>query len=154
MTEGLKFVKYVLLKQENDPLEYCVCTLPISSNIGIPQFPCELPNNFNLFQSNEIFSQLGMKIMDIELEENHKLMRKICCLSLRPLNITSRDFNNNIPIQTQRKFAIPLIQKNEMKVKYDGEYAGKFFQEQYCSFMKGIFHQLFIYDSNEYLPYL
>ncbi|CAD8181902.1 unnamed protein product [Paramecium pentaurelia] len=153
MTEGLKFVKCALLQQENDPLEYCVCTLPIPSNIGIPLFPCELPNNFKLFQSNETFSQLGMKIMDIEEEENHKFMRTICCPSLRPLTITSRDFYNNIPIQAERKFAIPFIQKNEMKVKYDGEYAGKIVQEQCCTFMKGMFHQLFIYDSNEYLIY-
>ena len=49
MTDGLKFLKYALLLQENDPLEFCVCPLPIPSNIGIPFFPCELPNNFTLF---------------------------------------------------------------------------------------------------------
>jgi hypothetical protein len=49
MTDGLKNVKYALLKQENDPLEFCVLPIPIPSRIGIPCFPCELPNNFMLF---------------------------------------------------------------------------------------------------------
>ena len=65
MADDLKNLKYALIQQENDPLEFCVITLPIPSQVGIPFFPCELPNNFSVFQSNEAFSQTGMVINKI-----------------------------------------------------------------------------------------
>ncbi|CAD8078665.1 unnamed protein product [Paramecium primaurelia] len=65
MSEGLKICQNVLLNKKM-----------INFNIV-----------FVLFQSHQIQQFLYyLKIMDIEVEENHQLMRTICCPSLRPLN--------------------------------------------------------------------
>lgn len=37
-------------------------------------------------------------MLDIEEEEKNKIMRLLCCPSLRTLSLTTRDFYNNIPI--------------------------------------------------------
>ena len=49
MTEGLININYAVLKQLVDPLEYCAISCPCPSKIGIPCWPCELPNEFSLF---------------------------------------------------------------------------------------------------------
>ena len=46
MTDGLALVKYAILSQKMDPLEYCVCIMPFPCKIGVPCLPCELANEF------------------------------------------------------------------------------------------------------------
>lgn len=97
MTDGLHNVRYAVLKQEVDPLEWCVCTLPFPAKLGIPCLPCELPNEFFLFQSNESYTQLGMKIWDFK-EESNCIQRTICCPSMRSFSMTSKDFYSEVPV--------------------------------------------------------
>lgn len=53
MSEGLRHLSHIVIRQELDPLEYCVPILPCPSKIGIPCFPCDRPNSFQIFQSDK-----------------------------------------------------------------------------------------------------
>jgi hypothetical protein len=41
MTDGFRNLDYCVIKQEYDPLEWCVPMMPCSSKIGLPCFPCD-----------------------------------------------------------------------------------------------------------------
>lgn len=49
---GLKHHKYFVLNQISNPLKYCNYALPFPMPIGLPFMPCDLPNEYELYQSN------------------------------------------------------------------------------------------------------
>lgn len=52
---GLKDKQYFILRQIPNPLKYCNYSIPIPLGIGLPFMPCDLPNEYTLFSSNEDF---------------------------------------------------------------------------------------------------
>lgn len=154
MTDGLLNVKHAVLKQEVDPLEWCVCTLPVPCKVGIPCLPCELPNEFQLFQCNESYQQLGMKIWDLK-EESNCLHRTLCFPSLRPFSMTSKDFYNEVPVQAVRPFSIPCSNSRvpEFKVHQQNRYIGKVVEPTSLKCQNGLLHELKIYNEEDELIY-
>ena len=154
MSDGLSTVKFAILKQEVDPLEWCVCMMPIPCKIGLPCFPCDMPNNFFLFQANEEFTQIGMKILDIE-ESSTLAERTACCASWRSFEMNAKNFYNETVLKAERPFNIPLLSycRPEFKITYLKKYIGKI--QEPCSWQicKGLFHELYVFDADNLLIY-
>lgn len=56
---GLKDQRHFILASINDPLKYCNYALPIPSPIGLPFMPCDLPNEYELYSTNDTFEEQG-----------------------------------------------------------------------------------------------
>lgn len=108
MTDGLKDQKFCLLRQEVDPLEYCIPILPFPCKLGIPCLPCDLPNTYFLYESNNDFSQTGVKIYDLEEFSTIK-ERTFCCPSFRSFRIVGTDYNGSQPISSNRSLNLPCF---------------------------------------------
>lgn len=142
MNEGLTNVKYALLQQEVDQLEWCIPMLPFPNkcigesklsnyqinylkilifSIGIPCLPCDLANNFALYQSDETFSCSGSKIADIN--EISTVKDRACIPSLRPFSLSSRNFYNQEIITAKKPLKFPFFQysRPEIYVNFHGK---------------------------------
>jgi len=84
-------------------------------------------------------------------EESKCIERSIIYPSLRPWRMTSRDYQNNIPISAERKYNCPIAYKFRpvVSVKYEGQYAGKIEEPFTWNIFKGKFSELIIYDKND-----
>ncbi len=120
MTDGFRNLDYCVIKQEYDPLEWCVPMMPCSSKIGLPCFPCDWANNYNIFQCNESFNQLGMKAYEVE-EYTSFIDRVLCCPSNRALELNFLDFYGNSSIQVQKKRKIPFLNTQQIYVSEDNK---------------------------------
>lgn len=54
--QGLKDECHFVLIQKPDPLKYCNYAIPFPMPIGLPFMPCDLPNEYELYSSNETYS--------------------------------------------------------------------------------------------------
>ena len=154
MSEGIENVKYVLLRQEVDQLEWCIPMLPFPNRcIGIPCLPCDLANNFFLFESNETFSEPGAKILDIS--EKSTVKDRACIPSLRRFSLTSRNFYNQEIITAERPLKIPFFRFNrpEITINYQGVYAGKIVDPCTFQLCKGQLIELDVYDKSNQIIY-
>ena len=55
--QGLKDECHFVLTQKSDPLKYCNYAIPFPMPIGLPFMPCDLPNEYELYSSNETYSE-------------------------------------------------------------------------------------------------
>lgn len=154
MSDGIENVKFALLKQEVDHLEWCIPMLPFPNNcIGVPCLPCDLANNFFLFETNADFSEIGSKILDIS--EKSTVKDRSCIPSLRRFNLESRNFYNEEIITAERPLKIPFFKFNrpEIRINLLGVYAGKIVEP--CSFQlcKGLLIELDVYDKKNEIIY-
>lgn len=63
---GLQDQKYFIIKQKSDPLKYCNYALPFPMAIGLPFMPCDLPNQYQLFETNETYDTTGALYLTFE----------------------------------------------------------------------------------------
>lgn len=150
MTEGLINIKYVLVQQEVDQLEWCIPMLPFPNKfIGIPCLPCDLANNFTVYQSDENFSVSGAKVLDIS--EKSSVKDRACIPSLRKFTLTSRNFYNQEVITADRPLKIPFFKFNrpEIRMNFHGVYAGKIVEPCSYQLCRGLLTELDIYDEND-----
>ncbi len=52
MFKGFKKKRHFLLTQISYPLKYCNYALPFPMPIGLPFMPCDLPNEYKLYETN------------------------------------------------------------------------------------------------------
>ena len=56
---GLNEQRYFVLKQKSDPLKHCNYALPFPMPIGLPFMPCDLPNEYELYSTNQDYTEQG-----------------------------------------------------------------------------------------------
>lgn len=154
MSDGLENVEYALLKQEVDHLEWCIPMLPFPNKcIGIPCLPCDLANNFFLFEANEGFSEIGAKILD--LSENSTVKDRACIPSLRHFTMSSKNFYNEEVITAERPLKIPFFKFNRPEITVDmkGQKLGKIVEPCTFQLCKGMLIELEIYDKYNQIIY-
>ena len=152
MSEGLEDVKFALLRQEVDMLEWCVIMCPFPSRIGLPCMFCDLPNSFTLYQSDEEFKDIGIKICDLE-EKSTLIDRTICAPSCRKFQMIGTDFYGQEIIEGNRENTIPFLQLSKLELNYKGKFAGSIVEPTVCAPLKGLLQKLEIYDRNGTLAY-
>lgn len=56
---GLRDHRHFILEQISDPLKYCNTAIPIPLGIGLPFMPCDLPNEYELYSTDDTYQEKG-----------------------------------------------------------------------------------------------
>lgn len=123
---GLKKQNHFVLKQVSNPLKYCNYALPFPMSIGLPFMPCDLPNEYELYATDELYLEFGGVYLTFE-EEVSFWNRFLLPASHRPWSIVGKDGHNYTPYYGTKEINCCLSESDRptVKVVFQDRYVGK-----------------------------